>query len=303
MLTDNLLQIALGLLASALSAGFGWAARQAVARRARRRMQDFFGLRPDTEALLVVPRHMSGRENSVHRDDVLALTALAVLARECGGRVVLQAHDAVRRGLGDKTEFCVGGPVANARSAAHLRWRLPGLRVEEEPDRPTAPGVFRIGERTYRRGPDAAYVVLARLASPDDGTGAPGHPVFLVCGQTAVTNQAGAQYLARHHRELARSVRRGRGRGDADLCLLLRVVDTASYGPDVVELVADVTREALAPVAAPAGATPDEATVPPRDAALPAGAQTGDEGLRDEEPGNQEPGHEEGDAAGAVTGR
>ena len=87
--------------------------------------------------------------------------------------------------------------------------------------------------------------LLARLTAgqPDQS-----RPVFLFCGQTAITNQAATRYLARNHERLARKY------GDNSFVLLLKVVNSHAYGPDVAELVADVTRAAQTPlptVAAP----------------------------------------------------
>jgi hypothetical protein len=82
-------------------------------------------------------------------------------------------------------------------------------------------------------------VLLARLTA---GQNDDPRPVFLFCGQRSVANQAAARYLARHHSRLARKYgTRG------NFCVLLRVVNSQAYGPDVVELVADVTRAATSP--------------------------------------------------------
>jgi hypothetical protein len=73
--------------------------------------------------------------------------------------------------------------------------------------------------------------------------------VFLFCGQRAITNQAATRYLARNHERLARK------HGNNSFVLLLKVVNSQAYGPDVVELVADVTRAAQAPLPAQATAS------------------------------------------------
>jgi hypothetical protein len=128
--------------------------------------------------------------------------------------------------------------------AAHLSSLLPGVRVnvdaEPSPDR----GAFQIGSERYRVEPGRAeYALLARL-TVDQSHGT--RPVFLFCGQTAITNQATTRYLARNHERLTRKY------GNSAVVLLLKVVNSAAYGPDVVELVADVTREAQAPLPTPA---------------------------------------------------
>ena len=72
--------------------------------------------------------------------------------------------------------------------------------------------------------------------------GAGGRPVFVLIGQTAVTNLAAARFLGANHRALRRTY------GErADFCLVLRVVEPGAYGADRVELEADVTAEATTP--------------------------------------------------------
>ncbi|AXE23720.1 hypothetical protein C0216_09810 [Streptomyces globosus] len=239
---EDLRNIVLGLAATAISGGFGWVTRTYVWRRALRRKQAFFGLPTGSDCLFVVNRQMGGTEGSVHRNDAFALLEISALIKDCGANVQIVAHDTVRQGFGERAEFCVGGPVSNARTAAHLESMLPGVSVDVSTDPGPDRGAIRVGGQTYRWSKGRAeHVVLARLTS---GPGT--RPVFLISGQTAVSNQAGARYLARHHQELAR-----RHRGNP-FCLVLKVVNSAAYGPDVVELLEDVTAAARTPAAAAA---------------------------------------------------
>ncbi|MFJ1865972.1 hypothetical protein ACIOD1_15195 [Streptomyces sp. NPDC088097] len=241
-MNDDMRNIVLGVMATAISGGFGWFSRTYLWRRALRRKQAFFGLPTGSDCLFVVNRQMGGTDSSLHRNDAFALLEISSLIRDCGANVQIVTHDAARQGFGERAEFCVGGPVSNSRTTAHLASLLPGVRVdvstEPGPDR----GAIGVGGETYRweRGV-AEYVLLARLVT-QRGT----RPVFLVSGQTANSNQAGARYLARNHRELERKY------GDDSFCVLLRVVNSDAYGPDVTELVGDVTRAARTPVAAAA---------------------------------------------------
>ncbi|MER7951471.1 hypothetical protein ABTY59_29160 [Streptomyces sp. NPDC096079] len=242
-MNEDLRNVVLGVLATGVSGSLGWLTRTHVWRRRLRRKQAFFGLPSGSECLLVVNR-LAGSERGVHATDVSALLELSALIKDCGARPRVVQHDTARQGLGEIAEFCIGGPYSNRRMAAHLPNLLPGLtmNVEQEPreDR----GMLTVAGETYRPewGVDE-YVVLARLTRGEDG-----RPVFLVCGQAAVTNQAAARHLARHHEALA-----GKYGPNGSFVLLLRVVNSQAYGPDVVELVADVTRAArTAPAAAPA---------------------------------------------------
>ncbi|MBN0044554.1 hypothetical protein JS756_10595 [Streptomyces actuosus] len=244
-MNDDVRNIVLGVVATGLSAMLGWLARTHLWRRRLRRKQAFFGLPDNSESLLVVNRGAAGPDLSVMRYDVFALLELAALIKDCRAHAQIVPHDLARQGFGERTEFCVGGPASNRRMAAHLASLLPGVRVnvdaEPTPDR----GAFRIGTEHYRVEPGLVeHVMLARL-TVDQSQGS--RPVFLFCGQTAITNQAAARYLARHHERLTRKY------GSGSFVLLLKVVNSQAYGPDVVELVADVTRAARAPLPAPEG--------------------------------------------------
>ncbi|MFJ9694699.1 hypothetical protein [Kitasatospora sp. NPDC101183] len=248
-MTDNVLNVVLGLVASAISAALGWLA-QAVRRRRRiERVRRFFGLPAGSECLIVVNRQpASTHAKSVSRSDVYALMELAALVKECGSRAELVGHEEVRQGLGNKAEFCIGGPASNERTAAHLTSRLPGVAHVPAPD--TLVLNLAVGDTEFRHvtGSDPSggqsFVLIARLqASPES------RPAFLISGLTATANRAGVRYLVAHHRELAR--RYGQ---DGTFALVLRVVNPEAYGPDMVELAADVTAEAQQRPSSPAAA-------------------------------------------------
>src|SRR5262245_13491981 len=178
-----------------------------------------------------MPRHVSSsKENSVHRRDVAAMVELATIAKDCRATVELLSSDEAPTALGRATEFCVGGPTANDRTAVHLRSMLPGVRyLQATDDDIVAP--FSVGSATFLREEGRVeYVLLARVYGPGGG-----RPVFLVSGQTARTNFAGARYLAANHRALGK--RYGTGKR---FCLVLQVVESRHYGPDYAEIAADV---------------------------------------------------------------
>ncbi|EPD67557.1 hypothetical protein [Streptomyces sp. HGB0020] len=246
-MTDDVRNIVLGVVAAGLSAALGWLARTYLWKRKLRRKQAFFGLPDNSESLLVVNRGAGGPELTVMRYDVFALLELAALIKDCNAHAQILPHDSARQGFGERTEFCVGGPASNRRMVAHLASMLPGVRVnvdaEPGPDR----GAFQVGTERYRVEPGREeYALLARLTA---GQSPNNRPVFLFCGQTAITNQAATRYLARNHERLARK------HGNSSFVVLLKVVNSQAYGPDVVELVADVTRAAQTELPASSTAT------------------------------------------------
>ncbi|MFB7514888.1 hypothetical protein [Streptomyces sp. NPDC056144] len=233
-MNEDVRNIVLGVLATGISASLGWLARTYLWRRKLRRKQAFFGLPGGSECLLVVNREAGG-DNVVHRFDVFALLELSALIKDCGAQARILPHDTAHQGFGDRTEFCVGGPYANRRTAAHLSTLLPGVTMNVDVQPSGIQQAITVGGESYPMEKGVSeYVILARLTA---GEGR--RPVFLFCGQRAITNQAATRYLARHHEKLARAHRSG------TFVLLLKVVNTQAYGPDVVELVADVTRVAL----------------------------------------------------------
>ncbi|MGW8377029.1 hypothetical protein [Streptomyces sp. ODS28] len=241
-MVENLREILLGVLTAVLTAALGWTGRTFLWRRKLRRKQRFFGLPDESACLLVVNRHASApSDHSVNRRDVYALLELSAVIKECGAHAEFVSHDAARQGFGERTEFCIGGPTSNRRTAAHLQALLPGVRVNTEHGLGPDGGAFTVGSERYRYEDGLReHVLLARLtAGRNGGT----RPVFLICGQSAITNQAAARHLARNYAQLAR-----KHGTDRSFCLVLKVVNSQAYGPDVVEQVADVSSAALSPL-------------------------------------------------------
>ncbi|HEX5566992.1 MAG TPA: hypothetical protein VFY14_08745, partial [Streptomyces sp.] len=146
---DNLREIVLGVLAAGVTTSLGWFGRSLLWHRRLRRKQRFFGLPDHSECLLVVGHKAATGEGAVARDDVFALLELSALIKDCGAHAQVLYPDTVRQGFGERTEFCIGGPASNHRTAAHLRSLLPGVRVdtgsEPGPDR----AAFTIGGERY----------------------------------------------------------------------------------------------------------------------------------------------------------
>ncbi|OAH11534.1 hypothetical protein [Streptomyces jeddahensis] len=239
-MTDDVRNIVLGVVAAGISAALGWLTRTYLWKRKLRRKQRFFGLPDNSECVLVVNRSAGSSDWTVARRDVFALLELSAIIKDCGAHAQIVAHDAMQQGFGERTEFCIGGPYSNQRMAAHLRSLLPGVEVNTDTERGPDQGAIRVGSELHRweKG-TVEHVLLARLTADQSGPNA--RPVFLASGQHSNANHAAVRYLARNHGKLLRKY------GNSSFVLLLKVVNSQAYGPDVVELVGDVTRTAQAP--------------------------------------------------------
>lgn len=227
--------IALNIIASVITGSAVWMSSRLLARRRLRREQEFFGMSTGAECLLVMPRMVSADSSrSVHRNDAAAMLELSSVLGDCRARPEVIFHDQVYQGLADKPEFCIGGPSANRRTEAHLRSVLPGVRVAVEQE-PAVPAISVGGETYAMEHERIEYVVLAKMLRPELD-----RPAFLICGQTSISNRAACRYLAANFRSMMRE-HGVRGR----FCLILRVLESGTYGPSVVELVRDVTGDAF----------------------------------------------------------
>ncbi|MFI0227156.1 hypothetical protein [Streptomyces lydicus] len=234
---DTLLLLTVAAVALVVGLAAGWAVQSAAVRRRLARERSFFGLPEGSECVLVTHRDSSSAQWSIPRHDALALLGLAAVIENCGAHPEVAPHDTGLQGFGARTEFCVGDPTAHRRLAAHLASLLPGVAVHPGDESGTGRGTFAVGGSSYRVEPGAVeYVLLARLTAGEGG-----RPVFLAAGQRPVTHRAAVRHLVRNRARLAR-----KHGADGQFCLLLKVVNSQAYGPDVVELVADVTKAATA---------------------------------------------------------
>lgn len=247
-------EVLLSLVASVVTGSAVWSAQRLLRYHRIARKRAFFGVAQGAGCVLISPRHFSSSEtHSVHRRDMAALVELATVVNECGGTVEILAEDALPAGFGRQTEFCVGGPTANARTAVHLRAIVPGVRFGPEGTRHTALA-FRIGATEYPASSELVeYAVLARTHAPETP-----NPVFVIAGQTARANLAAARLLASRHE----SLRKAHG-SSGRFCLVLKVVEPLGFGADLVEIEADATADAFTKLVPLTGGNgPDDSASP-----------------------------------------
>ncbi len=243
LLSAVILNIVVGLITSLISGASVWAwGRARVTRRQRERAR-FFGLSPGDTCRIVAPQAF-GAPRTISKHDVFSIVELAKLMRDLRADLEVVGSDEGTYGVGDLTEFCVGGPTANVRMQSHLARFLPGVSIRSyAPDSQKSAAIVAAGLEFLRERDSREYVLVAKVRLPDRG-----QPLFLICGQTGITNRAAASYLRDNYRRIS-SVH---GAGE-NWCVVLRVVAPSVYGHQMTELAADVSTSAFSALAAANG--------------------------------------------------
>lgn len=90
---------------------------------------------------------------------VAAVAALAKLTRDLRADLDVAGSGEGTYGAGDLTEFCVGGPAANARMQSHLVHFLPGVSVLSfDPHAPTSNAIVIAGRQFLRERDSVEHV-------------------------------------------------------------------------------------------------------------------------------------------------
>lgn len=231
-----LANILVGLATSLISAASLWLwQRAAAAGRARSRTR-FFGVAPGQDCLVVMGHH-HGSPHVVSHHDVHAVLELGALLNELGATASFESAGAFRGGNGGRTEFCLSGPNANERTAAHLAHHLPGVTFRPYGGGPDAIALL-VGGQEYRWvREELGHALLAKFTPPGQQA-----PVFLICGQSAEANRGAVHYLRHHYTHLTRTL------PTLDrFCLILRVSGIAAYAHEQVTLLTDATEAAFTP--------------------------------------------------------
>jgi hypothetical protein len=224
--SDLVEQLALGVGSSVISGSAVWLAQRMRTSRGRSIRRRFLGLNRHgrTRCRIVVGRKY-GSHNSIHEHDVAAALELDALLRTAGSEAeILSPTDAADAGA-DAVEFCLSGPDSNERTGAHLRRFLPTVAVMSYQEGEPLSLAYQVDGRQYVWEPGRAeYVLLARVCRPHRPH------LFLISGQTGVTNRAGAAFLASHLPELRRRYGDTRSFG-----LILKVIDPRTFAHREVE--------------------------------------------------------------------
>ncbi|ANP56676.1 hypothetical protein AVL59_21230 [Streptomyces griseochromogenes] len=232
-----IVNVLVGLATSLIGGACVWLWERGQRSRALRRKADFFGVVPGEPCLIVIgSKH--NLPNVTAGKDVRALIEVATLASQLGSDVVTESSNEFRGSNDGRTEFCIGGPLggANTRTGGHLTAHLPGIAILPYSEGPES-AAFVVGGQRYLFEPDSQEYALVAKFTPPTAT----RPIFLICGQSSLANQAAIHFLKRNHRNVARSL------ASVDrFCILIKVSDIGTYGFQAAALERDVTGDAFA---------------------------------------------------------
>ena len=236
MVLSVVANIALGLVTSVVGGGLAWLWQRARHIGYVNRKASFFRVRPGETCLAV----LGGKHNApttAQYADIRAIIEFAMLAGELGCPIEVESGD-FRGGSGDRTEFCVGGPLggANPRAGGHLALYLPGVTIHPYGSGPDA-AAFEVGGELYRFDHDNEEYALAAKFTPYGSD----RPVLLVCGHSPLANQAAIHFLRREYVRLVRDLE-----STERYCLLIKISGMATYAHHHAVLERDVTAAAFA---------------------------------------------------------
>lgn len=234
----------MGLATSVIGGACVWLWERGKNARVLRRRAAFFGLVPGETCLLVIGNKYNVRGAATHKD-IRAVIEVATLASQIGCDTVIESSDDFRGSNGDRTEYCIGGPLgaANVRTGGHLAAHLPGVRILPYGADPESAAIA-VGEHRFLFEHDRVEHTLVAKFTPPEAT----RPVVVICGQSSLANQAAIHHLTRNYREVA-----GRLASIERFCIVIKVSDIGTYGYQRAHFLRDVTPEAFAPTA---GGTP-----------------------------------------------
>jgi hypothetical protein len=234
-ISSVLANIAIGLVTSVIGGGAVWLWQRAGSVRALRRKERFFGIEPGGTCLIVM-NNKYNMPGSTHHNDVHAMIEIATLASSIGSAVLIESCNDFQGVNGNRTEFCIGGPASNPRTAAHVAAHLPGITLRPFDRDLDESAAILVGDEQFRfiRN-DQEYTLIAKFTPP-----AASRPVILICGQSSIANRAAVNYLKREYLNLSRSLS-----STGKFCVVVRAVSTDAYGHQAAELAGDFSATAF----------------------------------------------------------
>lgn len=199
------LNIAVGLATSVISGALALSWKRVRTARILNRKAAFFGL------------ERGGR----------CLVGIVALAHDLGCSTSMLPVDDVHASNGDGTEFCIGTPTSNPRTAKYLELFLPGVKYLKHGSRRDSGALVVDGKKyLFDRGRQE-HALVAKFVPPQSRV-------------RFIDNRAALRLLEREYRMLLKVV------DSLDrFCLILRINSSDTYGHEASELLSDVTAAAF----------------------------------------------------------
>jgi hypothetical protein len=235
--SSALVNIAIGLVTSVVGGAAVWLWQRVRNGSILRRQEAFFGLQPHGICLIVM-NNTATKMGATHHNDVQTMIEVATLASGVGSAVLIESCNDFHEINGDRTEFCIGGPMggSNPRTGAHLAAHLPGVRITpHDPARRNSLAIVVDGQEfRYDRGSEE-HALVAKFTPPGSS-----RPVIVICGQSSIANRAAIHFLKREYRGLSKILS-----STDQFCIIVRVTSSDAYGYQAAELAGDVSAVAF----------------------------------------------------------
>jgi hypothetical protein len=169
-------------------------------------------------------------------DDVQAMIEIASLASSSGASIRIESCMDFRELNGDRTEFCIGGPRSNPRTAGHIATSLPGITMRPFDAAGQRPSAIVAGDEEFPRDRGKEeYALVAKFTPP-----ASRRPVVLICGQSTIANLGAVNFLIRDHLKISKAIS-----SISKFCIIIRVASIETYGYGASELASEVSAAAF----------------------------------------------------------
>lgn len=194
----------------------------------KRSKRKFFKIHKGDLVYITINERSNSPKTMSHRD-ILTLMETSKIANDLEGEILLEPIDTAKIAPGNQVEFCIGGIDSNKRSKIFLSKFFRNISMNSFKDsnslRISVDGI----NYDYVKG-KRAYAILARIFPTLTSK-----PIFLLCGQTSLSNRAAAYYLEKNYNLLLKKYRK------KSFCMVLEIEDFEYFGFKSGRLAEDVT--------------------------------------------------------------
>ena len=193
-----------------------------------RKKRNFYNIKRDQKIYLTINQYNQTKLMS-HRD-ISTLIDISKIPHDLDGDVMILPIDEVKFSPGEYVEFCIGGVDSNRRSELYLDEFFKNIYMNSYQSQNSLR--IEVGNDKFDYEKDrVVYSILAKFY-PNKNTEL---PVFLICGQTSLSNKGAAYYLMNNYQELYKKHKNN------PFCYILMTKNFKSFGHKNVSLVKDVS--------------------------------------------------------------